>query len=610
MRDSSLERYAQLTDVPTPSAYVTLAWAHRGAAVLPGLRAFKNLTELDLSGNHLTVPITDLGHLRFLRKLILSHNLLTAVDSLPLSLEHLTLSHNFLTSIASLKTLQHLHTLDAAHNQLSALDFSVAMPALKCVYASHNAVESLRDIEQLPSLVEFDLAYNPVRSSADLELVSKSPIAVVRLTNVSELLTALSLDYQPWDFFLVEDGIYLRNAHKLKSLKSSRYLKLIKTKQKSSPKLMSSPEWGHARTSSGVFLEAWDEPSRVSSDPISLESQRLSLNIHKFEPQRTSLRPPLGELQGESLDHSPIFSSKLEETFQHTEDESLYSLFQDLIVYLHLDQGEEDFSFSVEKYERVAAVIKERERERLTLIDTCASLRAQIADLEQSLYSQERVLMRMNDAESRLARKSVEEVAIHKLKKENATLTQRLETTGRIKDTLEGLQDANAKLIALLEAERSKNEDVAGKLSNLSSISQQYWEEAESLKTENEALRGELREGAKGWLVTDRQEKIRELEEVNETLKGGRGDFSLDSSEMAHERFTMNSVVQADCSYYRRTESGSVLINKRVGLYVEQLKSKIQRLKHKVQVLRDQRNNSSAQLQALAKAVSSLQTKV
>lgn len=65
-----------------------------------------------------------------------------------------------------------------------------------------------------------------------------------------------------------------------------------------------------------------------------------------------------------------------------------------------------------------------------------------------------------------------------------------------------------------------------------------------------------------------------------------------------------------DCSFYRKADNGSVLINKRVGVYVEQLKSRISKLQHKVQVLREQRNKSTAQVQTLARAIAGLQHKV
>ena len=122
MRESGLESYNHLAEIPTPTAYVTLAWTHRSAASLPGLRAFKNLTELDLAGNKLSDPLPDLHHLRYLRKLTLTSNSLASLWSFPVSLEHLNLAHNRLVSLSPLQSLLHLHTLDVSFNEVKTLD--------------------------------------------------------------------------------------------------------------------------------------------------------------------------------------------------------------------------------------------------------------------------------------------------------------------------------------------------------------------------------------------------------------------------------------------------------------------------------------------------------
>jgi hypothetical protein len=494
MRKSSpVGRYNQLAEIPTPSALVTLAWTHRAAAALPGLRAFKNLTDLDLTGNLLTT-LPELQQLRYLRKLSLSANNLERLWPFPPSLEHLCLADNKLTSLITLQGLKHLHTLDVSNNQLTTLNIGGPLPALKCLYAAQNQISSLEDIKRLPALTEADLGENALATSNDISTLHWSSLCAVRLAGNPDILQTLSQDAGPWDFTLVDSGLFIRNTDKLKVLRSSRFRKLIKDRFQSS--VVFSPDWGHAKTSS----REGEDFHKVSSDPISLESQRFSQPSRKSEVSRGSLRLPLSELSAEVQDQSCLFTTKLEETCHQNEEESLHFIFQDLIAYCHLAE-EEDFSFSAEKYERVVGILKQREDERVALTRSCAQLQDKVKHLEEALLDQERLQMRLNDAESQLYLKSLTHLCFSKLRKDNVTLSQRLEPTGRIKDTLEDLQAENLQLKRSLEEERKRCETHTLELSHMHTDHISCLQEITQLHSETDNLRSELNEQSQGFLV-------------------------------------------------------------------------------------------------------------
>ena len=66
---------------------------------LEGISQFKNLSELDISGNQLTSEILELKQLQFLKKLNLSNNTITSMYNLPQNLEILNLSYNLINEI-------------------------------------------------------------------------------------------------------------------------------------------------------------------------------------------------------------------------------------------------------------------------------------------------------------------------------------------------------------------------------------------------------------------------------------------------------------------------------------------------------------------------------
>lgn len=430
----------------------------------------------------------------------------------------------------------------------------------------------------MPALTEADFGENALNTSNDVSALHWSSLCAVRLAGNIGILQVIAQDAGPWDFTLLEEGLFIRNSDKLKVLRSSRFRKLIKDRHQSI--VFSSPDWGHGKYSS----REEDCSNKVPSDPISLESQRFSQVVRKSEMTRGSMRLPLSELS-EAQDQSCLFTAKLEETF-HNEEESLHFIFQDLIAYCHLTD-EEDFSFSAEKYERAATILKQREDERLSLSRSCASLQDKVKRLEEALLPQELLQMRLNDLESHLHQKTFTHLSFSKLRKEN--LTQRLEPTGRIKDTLEDLQAENMQLKRMLEEERKRSQESSMELSHVNASHLSCLHELAQLHSEADCLRTELSEQSHGFMVLPIQAKIREIEQ--ETAKTGKLNTSFEEP--------VSRLDLSNCSYYRKVGDHTVVTNKRLGTYIEGLKAKLEKKEQKIRALREQRDKSTAMVQVL-----------
>ena len=74
---------------------------NRRATSLAEIERFRNLTELDVSGNNLTHEVMELKKLPFLKKLNLAYNQISTLWALPRTLEVLNLSHNCLKDLAA-----------------------------------------------------------------------------------------------------------------------------------------------------------------------------------------------------------------------------------------------------------------------------------------------------------------------------------------------------------------------------------------------------------------------------------------------------------------------------------------------------------------------------
>lgn len=81
-----------LSEVKNPSLLISFKFANRNAENLQDIQKFRNLTDLDLSGNLLRQEVVELKKLAFLRKLSIANNKIEKMWSLPTTLEFVNIS--------------------------------------------------------------------------------------------------------------------------------------------------------------------------------------------------------------------------------------------------------------------------------------------------------------------------------------------------------------------------------------------------------------------------------------------------------------------------------------------------------------------------------------
>lgn len=103
---------------------ITFRFVNRGVENLSEIRKFRNLTDLDLSGNLLRQEVPELMKLTFLKKLSIAGNKIEQMWKLPPTLEFLNISHNCLARLdpTICCEMHNLKVLDISSNSLTDLD--------------------------------------------------------------------------------------------------------------------------------------------------------------------------------------------------------------------------------------------------------------------------------------------------------------------------------------------------------------------------------------------------------------------------------------------------------------------------------------------------------
>ena len=107
-----------------PSSKMVLNLSFQNLKNFEDFSKFKNLIELDVSGNGCKEQIRGLEGLRFLRKFTGSFNQISQAPELPNSIEHLSLNNNLISNITPILTLPLLISLNLSNNlikQVSSL---------------------------------------------------------------------------------------------------------------------------------------------------------------------------------------------------------------------------------------------------------------------------------------------------------------------------------------------------------------------------------------------------------------------------------------------------------------------------------------------------------
>lgn len=174
-----------LSEVKNPQLLITFRFVNRGIENLSEIRKFRNLTDLDLSGNLLRQEVPELMKLTFLKKLSIAGNKIESMWPLPPTLEFLNISNNCLERLdpAICSEMHNLKVLDISSNNLTDLDGLQHLHRLKRFLAQSNSLTKLTALHALQMLVEIDLSHNEIDSKGEVikSIVNKKEILIFNL---------------------------------------------------------------------------------------------------------------------------------------------------------------------------------------------------------------------------------------------------------------------------------------------------------------------------------------------------------------------------------------------------------------------------------------------
>ena len=164
---------------------ITFRFVNRGIESLGEIRKFRNLTDLDLSGNLLRQEVPELTKLTFLKKLSIAGNKIEQMWKLPPTLEFLNISHNCLARLdpTICSEMHNLKVLDISSNSLTDLDGIQHLHKLKRLLAQSNNLSRLTALHELQMLVEIDLSHNEIDSKSEVikAIINKKEILIFNL---------------------------------------------------------------------------------------------------------------------------------------------------------------------------------------------------------------------------------------------------------------------------------------------------------------------------------------------------------------------------------------------------------------------------------------------
>ncbi|KAG8347112.1 putative Leucine Rich repeat Leucine rich repeat [Trypanosoma vivax] len=174
------------------------------------------ITSFDLSHNRIE-QLVHLNALTSLAQLDVSHNHITVLGPLPITITRLDISHNELVTLEGIARLCNLRELNVSHNRLKNLMGLAASQSLQILHAESNRITSTAGLENRVSLRFLSLDHNLINnanelaflfSAKSLEMLSFRGNPVVSISGYRQLIarlqpTLLSLDGLP----LVADSV-------------------------------------------------------------------------------------------------------------------------------------------------------------------------------------------------------------------------------------------------------------------------------------------------------------------------------------------------------------------------------------------------------------------
>ncbi|OMJ95668.1 hypothetical protein SteCoe_918 [Stentor coeruleus] len=380
-----------------PASLVSLSLCNQNLQETSGIQKFKNLTEIDLSGNFLKNPVNEIFNLKYLKKINLSNNEIVNIWPLPTCLEILNLSGNLISSTnTALINLQKLQNLDLSGNSLTDLKGLAGLRSLKFLNVSKNSLCSLTGAESLKSLLELDASYNKLSKKEDIVIINRCynlELISIEGNTVVEKLTSTfvfnSPEEFPKGFEQLSLGIYTRkNLDGPQKSNTKKTLKIHKkTKDQNTFEFVTSPEWGYSKRFSRLnafeggikLIPTFDENSTQLSEENTILNDSFSIERKYTGTLKEKL--VLNEIDC----NENLMKNKTEKL---KTDFGLEILFEELISYLQIEENSDpEFSFSNDKYEYVVDIIKMREEERKKLAGLNLELQAQVKKLQGELES-------------------------------------------------------------------------------------------------------------------------------------------------------------------------------------------------------------------------------
>ena len=175
----------KLSDVKNPQKLLSFRFVNRKATKLSEIQYFKNLQELDLSGNLLQEKVGEICTLNYLKRLSLCNNKISEPWPLPSSIEILNMSYNHIKKMPEqvCKGLKNITTLDLSNNKLETLENLCFMQRIKRLLVKNNFVREMAPLKDNNTLFEIDLEGNAIDSHKDfLHFVkNKNDLIVINL---------------------------------------------------------------------------------------------------------------------------------------------------------------------------------------------------------------------------------------------------------------------------------------------------------------------------------------------------------------------------------------------------------------------------------------------
>jgi len=160
----------------------------------------KNLTEINLTYNHILEDITPLKGLKKLRHLALSHNNISDISPLAdlTEMEWLGISSNHITDIAPLGKLKKLQFLHIGSNNIRDISVMRNLTSLETLLITDNPIKDISSLNGL-NLVVFDARNSQINNVDPLKRMKTLQKAHINDTLVSE-------EDRVWQYKLLEDN--------------------------------------------------------------------------------------------------------------------------------------------------------------------------------------------------------------------------------------------------------------------------------------------------------------------------------------------------------------------------------------------------------------------